>query len=78
MLAEGERFVYTPRWLRRLLQRTGMRRHGHAFGDINGIYLTTRLGMAAAVHPRQPSCSAAPFTLRPYVRDLATAFRRGE
>lgn len=55
-----------------------MRRHGHAFGDTNGIYLTTRLGMAAAVHPRRPSCLTAPFTLRPYVRDLATAFRRGE
>ena len=55
-----------------------MRRHGHAFGDTNGIYLTARLGMAAAVHPRRPSCLTAPFTLRPYVRDLAMAFRRGE
>ena len=56
MLAEGERFVYSPRRLLRLLQRTGMRRHGHAFGDIDAIYLTARLGGAAhhpaAVHAR--------------------------
>jgi len=69
MLAEGERFVYSPRWLLRLLQRIGMRRHGRAFGDINGIYLTTRLGVATAFHSRQPSCSVTPHPLRQYVRD---------
>jgi hypothetical protein len=46
-----------------------MRRHGRAFGDINGIYLTTRLGVATAFHSRQPSCSVTPHPLRQYVRD---------
>ncbi len=42
---------------------------------MNGIYLTTRLGMAASVHPQAAELlGRPPITMRQYVRDYATAF----
>ena len=51
---------------------------GYARGYINvmaAIYLTTRLGMAAAVSPDAADLlGRAPSTMRQYVRDYAPAF----
>ena len=57
MLAEGERFVNSPRWLRRLLQQIGMRRHGHAY--------QRHLSDVAAGHGRGGSPQAAELLDRP-------------
>jgi hypothetical protein len=55
-----------------------MRERGYASGYINvmnGIYLTTRLGMAATVHPQAAELlGRPPITMRQYVRDYAAAF----
>lgn len=55
-----------------------LRRRGYARGHIGvmqAIYLTTRLGMAAAVHPDAAALlGRPPLTLRQYVRDYAPAF----
>ena len=55
-----------------------MRERGYARGYINvmnGIYLTTRLGMAASVHPQAAELlGRPPITMRQYVRDHAAAF----
>jgi uncharacterized protein YbjT (DUF2867 family) len=57
-----------------------MRERGYAHGYINvmnGIYLTTRLGMAATVHPQAAQLlSRPPITVRQYVRDYAASFGR--
>jgi uncharacterized protein YbjT (DUF2867 family) len=54
------------------------RERGYAHSFINvmaGIYLTTRLGMAATVHPEAAVLlGRAPITMRQYVRDYAAAF----
>lgn len=58
-----------------------MRRRGHPWGYVavmEGIYLTTRLGLAAAVAPDAPALlGRPPLTLRQYVRDYAAAFAPG-
>ena len=55
-----------------------MRERGYARGYINvmaAIYLTTRLGMAAAVSPDAADLlGRAPITMQQYVRDYAPAF----
>ena len=55
-----------------------MRERGYTSGYINvmnGIYLTTRLGMAAGVHPQAAELLGRPsITMRQYVRDYAAAF----
>ncbi|MBK7219385.1 MAG: SDR family oxidoreductase [Candidatus Promineofilum sp.] len=57
-----------------------MRERGYAGGFINvmnGIYLTTRLGMAATVYPQAAELlGRPPITMRQYVRDHAAAFGR--
>ena len=57
-----------------------MRERGYASGYINvmnGIYLTTRLGRAAAIHPAAAQLlGRPPITMRQYVRDYANAFVR--
>ncbi len=57
-----------------------MRERGYASGYINvmnGIYLTTRLGMAAGVYPQaEQLLGRPPITLRQYVRDYVAAFQR--
>ena len=57
-----------------------MRERGYASGYINvmnGIYLTTRLGRAAAIHPAAGQLlGRPPITMRQYVRDYANAFVR--
>ena len=57
-----------------------MRERSYASGYINvmsGIYLTTRLGMAATVHPQAAELlGRPPITMRQYVRDYAGAFGR--
>ena len=57
-----------------------MRERGYASGYINvmnGIYLTTRLGMAAGVHPQTAELlGRPPITMRQYVRDHAASFRQ--
>ena len=56
------------------------RQRGTAGGFINvmqGIYLTTRLGMAAAVYPDAAALlGRPPITMRQYVRDYAEEFQR--
>ena len=58
-----------------------LRARGYPSGFINVtnvIYLTTRLGMAAAVHPDAARLlGRPPITLRQYVRDYATEFKNG-
>ncbi len=55
-----------------------MRRRGYERGFINvmnGIYLTTRLGMAATVYPQAGELlGRPPITMRQYVRDYAALF----
>lgn len=57
-----------------------MRQRGHPWGYINvmeGVYLSTRLGMAAAVFPDAADLlGREPITLRQYVADYAASFRR--
>ena len=57
-----------------------MRERGYASGYINvmsGVYLTTRLGMAATVHPQAAELlGRPPITMRQYVRDYAGSFRQ--
>jgi uncharacterized protein YbjT (DUF2867 family) len=57
-----------------------MRRRGHPTSYINvmnGVYLTTRLGLAAAVYPDAAQLlGRPPISLRQYVRDYAAAFQR--
>ncbi len=57
-----------------------MRRRGYErtfINVMNGIYLTTRLGMARAVFPDAATLlGRPPITLRQYVRDYAAAFAR--
>ena len=59
-----------------------MRRRGYERGFINvmnGIYLTTRLGLAAAVYPQAGELlGRPPITMREYVRDYAGAFGKDE
>jgi uncharacterized protein YbjT (DUF2867 family) len=56
-----------------------MRRRGHSWGYISvmeGVYLTTRLGMAAAVYPDAADLlGRAPISLRQYVTDYTASFR---
>ena len=57
-----------------------MRERGHPGSYINvmnGIYLTTRLGMAATIYPQAAELlGRPPITMRQYVRDYAAAFRK--
>lgn len=56
-----------------------MRGRGHPWGYISvmeGVYLTTRLGMAATVHPDTAELlGRPPVALRQYVADYAASFR---
>lgn len=57
-----------------------MRRRGHPWQYVavmSGVYLTTRLGMAAAVYPDAAALLGRPtITMRQYVRDYAASFQK--
>lgn len=59
-----------------------MRARGHASGYINvmnGIYLTTRLGMSAGVYPQAGQLlGRPPITMRQYVRDYVDSFKNAQ
>ena len=56
-----------------------MRRRGHPWQYVavmSGVYLTTRLGLAAAVYPDAAALlGRPPITMRQYVRDYAASFQ---